>query len=52
MKRCVLLCRCSTEKEKGLQDYQYQIDTLTEICKKRDWEIVKETVKKKKAEAK
>ena len=41
MKRCVLLCRCSTEKEKGLQDYQYQIDTLTEICKKRDWEIVK-----------
>ena len=28
-------------KEKGLQDYQYQIDTLTEICKKRDWEIVK-----------
>ena len=41
MKRCVLLCRCSTEKEKGLQDYQYQIDTLSEICKKRDWEIVK-----------
>lgn len=41
MKRCVLLCRCSTDKEKGLQDYQYQIDTLTEICKKRDWEIVK-----------
>jgi DNA invertase Pin-like site-specific DNA recombinase len=41
MKRCVFLVRCSTEKEKGLQDYQYQIDTLTEICKKRDWEIVK-----------
>ena len=41
MKRCVLLCRCSTDKEKGLQDYQYQIDTLKEICKKRDWEIVK-----------
>lgn len=41
MKRCVLLCRCSTDKEKGLQDYQYQIDTLTEICKKRDWKIVK-----------
>ena len=42
MKRCVLLCRCSTDKEKkGLQDYQYQIDTLTDICKKRDWEIVK-----------
>jgi len=41
MKRCVLLCRCSTDKGKGLQDYQYQIDTLTEICKKRDWEIVK-----------
>ena len=41
MKRCVLLCRCSTEKEKGLQDYQYQIDTLSGICKKRDWEIVK-----------
>lgn len=39
MKRCVLLCRCSTDK--GLQDYQYQIDTLTEICKKRNWEIVK-----------
>ena len=41
MKRCVCLVRCSTDKEKGLQDYQYQIDTLTEICKKRDWEIVK-----------
>ena len=41
MKRCVLLCRCSTDKEKGLQDYQYQIDTLTDICKKRDWVIVK-----------
>lgn len=41
MKRCVLLCRCSTDKEKGLQDYKYQIDTLTEICKKRDWEIIK-----------
>ncbi len=41
MKRCVCLVRCSTEKEKGLQDYQYQIDTLTEICKQRDWEIVK-----------
>ncbi len=41
MKKCVLLVRCSTDKEKGLQDYQYQIDTLTEICKKRDWEIVK-----------
>lgn len=24
-----------------MQDYQYQIDTLTDICKKRDWEIVK-----------
>ena len=41
MKKVVLLCRCSTDKEKGLQDYQYQIDTLSEICKKRDWEIVK-----------
>ena len=41
MKRCVFLVRCSTEKEKGLQDYQYQIDTLQEICKKRDWEVVK-----------
>ena len=41
MKRCVLLCRCSTDKEKGLQDYQYQIDTLKAICKKRDWEVVK-----------
>ncbi len=41
MKKVVLLCRCSTDKEKGLQDCQYQIDTLTEICKKRNWEIVK-----------
>lgn len=41
MKKVVLLCRCSTDKGKGLQDYQYQIDTLSEICKKRDWEIVK-----------
>lgn len=41
MKKVVLLCRCSTDKEKGLQDYQYQIDTLKEICKKRDWDIVK-----------
>ncbi len=24
-----------------MQDYQYQIDTLKEICKKRDWDIVK-----------
>ena len=41
MKRCVLLCRCSTDKERGLQDYQYQIDTLTGICNNRGWEIVK-----------
>lgn len=41
MKKVVLLCRCSTDKEKGLQDYQYQIDTLKELCKKRDWDIVK-----------
>ena len=41
MKRCVLLCRCSTEKERGLQDYQYQIDTLTKVCQDRGWEIVK-----------
>ena len=41
MKRCVLLCRCSTDKEKGLQDYQYQIDTLTDICNSRGWKIVK-----------
>ena len=41
MKTCCLLCRCSTDKEKGLQDYQYQVDTLTEICKNRDWKIVK-----------
>lgn len=41
MKRCVLLCRCSTDKEKGLQDYTYQVNTLTEICKQREWEIVK-----------
>ena len=24
-----------------MQDYQYQIDTLKAICKKRDWEVVK-----------
>lgn len=41
MKNVVLLCRCSTDKEKGLQDYQYQVDTLTEICKQRDWNIVR-----------
>lgn len=41
MKRCVLLCRCSTDKEKGLQDYQYQIDTLNKVCKDRGWEVVK-----------
>lgn len=41
MKNVVLLCRCSTDKEKGLQDYQYQVDTLTEICKQRNWNIVK-----------
>ena len=41
MKRCVLLCRCSTDKEKGLQDYQYQIDALTKVCESRGWEIVK-----------
>ena len=41
MKRCVLLCRCSTDREKGLQDYQYQVDALTEVCKSRGWDIVK-----------
>lgn len=41
MKRCVCVVRCSTDKEKGLQDYQYQIDTLKEMCDKRGWEIVK-----------
>ena len=41
MKRCVLLCRCSTDKEKGLQDYQYQVDTLKKICEERGWEIEK-----------
>lgn len=41
MKRCVCLVRCSTDKEKGLQDYQYQIDTLKKMCDKRGWEIVK-----------
>lgn len=41
MKRCVCLVRCSTDKEKGLQDYQYQIDTLKDMCDKRGWEIVK-----------
>ena len=41
MKRCVLLCRCSTDKEKGLQDYQYQVDALTKVCESRGWEIVK-----------
>lgn len=39
MKRCVLLCRCSTEK--GQQDYQYQVDALTKVCESRGWEIVK-----------
>lgn len=32
-----MLCRVSTQS----QDYQYQIDTLTEICEKKGWEIVK-----------
>lgn len=41
MKRCVLLCRCSTDKDKGLQDYQYQVDALTAVCESRGWEIVK-----------
>ena len=41
MKRCVCVVRCSTDKEKGLQDYQYQIDTLKDMCNKRGWEIVK-----------
>ena len=41
MKNVVLLCRCSTDKEKGLQDYQYQVNTLTEICRQRNWNIVK-----------
>ena len=41
MKKVVLLVRCSTDKERGLQDYQYQIDTLTEMCENRGWEIVK-----------
>ena len=41
MKRCVLLCRCSTDKEKGQQDYTYQIDTLTKVCQDKGWEIVK-----------
>ena len=41
MKRCVCVVRCSTDKEKGLQDYQYQIDTLKDMCHKRGWEIVK-----------
>lgn len=37
MEKVVLLCRVSTQS----QDYQYQIDTLTEICEKKGWEIVK-----------
>ena len=41
MKRCVCVVRCSTDKEKGLQDYQYQIDALKDMCEKRGWEIVK-----------
>lgn len=41
MKKVVLLVRCSTDKEKKQQDYQYQIDTLTKICEERGWEIVK-----------
>ena len=40
-KRCGLLCRCSAAFHNLLPQAVYQIDTLTEICKKRDWEIVK-----------
>lgn len=37
MEKVVLLCRVSTQA----QDYQYQVDTLTEICEKRGWTIEK-----------
>lgn len=37
MEKVVLLCRVSTQA----QDYQYQVETLTEICEKRGWTIEK-----------
>lgn len=37
MEKVVLLCRVSTQS----QDYQYQVETLTEICEKRGWQIEK-----------
>ena len=37
MEKVALLCRTSTSQ----QDYQYQIDLLTQICQSRSWEIVK-----------
>lgn len=37
MEKVVLLCRVSTQA----QDYQYQVETLTEICEKRGWIIEK-----------
>lgn len=36
MEKVVLLCRVSTQG----QDYQYQIETLKELAKKRGWEVV------------
>ena len=37
MEKVALLVRTSTNQ----QDYQYQIDLLTQICKSRSWKIVK-----------
>lgn len=37
MEKVCLLCRVSTQA----QDYEYQISTLSEICKSKGWEVVK-----------
>ena len=37
MKNTVLLCRCSTNR----QDYNRQIDELTDYCEKNNWNILK-----------
>ena len=37
MKKVCLLLRCSTSS----QDYEYQRNTLTDLCKRNGWEIVK-----------
>lgn len=37
MEKVCLLCRVSTQA----QDYEYQISTLSELCKSKGWEVVK-----------